>query len=345
MSTARPVTIRDVARRAGVSLSTVSQVLNGRVGYASAETRERVLAAARELSYRPNALARGLVTSRTGTLGIVITEITRNFFTLVVGNIEQIASAQGYSVLLACADGVQAEQTALETFIDKRVDGIICMSSTVEASADHILQVTRLGVPLVVINRHLNTAELNQISWNDVEIGRLATEHLIGLGHRRIAHLSGVLQPPARYSAVDRIAGFRSAMAAADLPVDESLIVDGGFDYHVAFAACGALFDRDDPPTAVFAASDPMANAIVNALHRRHIRVPEDVSVVGANDDEYAIHVEPPLTTVQVPVREAGKRAAALILQAINAVTPLPPVREILTSALVVRGSTAPPPK
>jgi LacI family transcriptional regulator len=196
MSTGRPVTIRDVARRAGVSLSTVSQVLNGRVGYASAETRERVLAAARELSYRPNALARGLVTSRTGTLGIVITEITRSFFTQVVGNIEQIASAQGYSVLLACADGVQAEQTALETFIDKRVDGIICMSSTVEKSAEHILQVTRLGVPLVVINRHLNTAELNQIAWDDVEIGRRATEHLIGLGHRRIAHLSGVLRPP-----------------------------------------------------------------------------------------------------------------------------------------------------
>jgi LacI family transcriptional regulator len=140
------------------------------------------------------------------------------------------------------------------------------------------------------------------------------------------------------------VAGYRSALAAAGIPADDSLIVDGGYDYHVAFAACGTLFDRDDPPTAVFSASDVMGIAIVNALHRRHLRVPEDVSVIGANDDDYAVHVEPPLTTVRVPVREAGNRAAEVILEAINAVTPPPPVREILSSELIVRASTAPPP-
>jgi LacI family transcriptional regulator len=344
MSVVRPITIRDVARRAGVSLSTVSQVLNGRLGYASAETRERVLAAARELRYRPNALARGLVTSRTGTLGIVITDITRAFFTQVVGSIEQVASAQGYSVLLACADGIQPEQTALETFIDKRVDGIICMSSTVDTRADHVLQVMRLGVPLVVINRPLQTQELNQIAWDDVEIGRRATEHLLGLGHRRIAHLSGPLRPPGRRSALDRLSGYRAALEAAGIPLDPSLIVDGEFDYHVAFAACGRLFDRDDPPTAVFAASDSMAIAIINALHRRHIQVPDDVSVVGANDDPYAVQVEPPLTTVRLPVAAAGRRAAELILAAIGGAAPPTPVREVLASELIVRASTAPPP-
>jgi len=348
MSVVRPVTIRDVARRAGVSLSTVSQVLNGREGYASAETRDRVLAAARELSYRPNALARGLVTSRTGTLGVVITDITRSFFTQVVGSIEQVASAQGYSVLLACADGVQPEQTALETFLDKRVDGIVCMSSSVEAGVDHILQVTRLGVPLVIINRPLQTTALHQIAWDDVEIGQRATEHLIGLGHRRIAHLSGLRYPPvpgapARRAAVDRVSGYRAAMKAAGLPIDDSLLVEGSFDYQTAFAACTRLFDRADPPTAVFAASDSMAVAIVNALHRRHVRVPEDVSVVGANDDLYALHVEPPLTTVRPPIAAAGRRAAELILAAINGNGPLEPAREVLASELIVRASTAPP--
>jgi DNA-binding LacI/PurR family transcriptional regulator len=345
MSVVRAVTIRDVARRAGVSLSTVSQVLNGRAGYASETTRDRVLEAARELGYRPNALARGLVTSRTGTLGVVITDITRGFFTQVVGSIEQVATRQGYSVLLACADGVQPEKTALETFLDKRVDGIVCMSSSVETSADHILQVTRLGVPLVVINRPLHTSELNQIAWDDVEIGRRATEHLIGLGHRRIAHLSGTLDPPSRRAAVDRVGGYKAALAAARLPIDRSLIVDGGFDYQVAFAACGRLFDREDPPTAVFAASDSMAVAIINALHRRHLRVPEDVSVVGANDDLFAVHVEPQLTTVRPPVVAAGRRAAELILGAIGSATPSEPVREVLASELIVRASTAPPPE
>lgn len=346
MNVVRPVTIRDVARRAGVSLSTVSQVLNGREGYASAGTRDRVLEAARELNYRPNALARGLVTSRTGTLGVIITDITRGFFTQVVGAIEQVATGQGYSVLLACADGVQPEQTALETFLDKRVDGIVCMSSSVEASADHILHVTRLGVPLVVINRPLLSTELNQIAWDDVEIGQRATEYLIGLGHRRIAHLSGLLPTPipgapARRAAVDRVAGYCAAMEAAGLPVDESLIVKGGFEYHTAFAACSQLFDRPDAPTAVFAASDSMAIAIVNALHRRHLRVPDDVSVVGANDDHFAVHVEPQLTTVRPPIAAAGRRAAELILAAINGSAPAEPTREVLPSELVVRGSTS----
>jgi LacI family transcriptional regulator, galactose operon repressor len=345
MSVVRAVTIRDVARQAGVSLSTVSQVLNGRPGYASATTRDRVLEVARELGYRPNALARGLVTSRTGTLGIVITDITRGFFTKVVGSIEQVASQQGYSVLLACADGIQPEQTALETFLDKRVDGIICMSSTMETSADHILQVARLGVPLVVINRPLHTTELNQIAWDDVEIGQRATEHLIGLGHRRIAHLNGMHHGTGRRSAVDRIVGYRAALTAAGIPIDESLIVEGGFDYHIAFAACGRLFDRPNPPTAVFAANDSMAIAIINALHRRHLRVPDDVSVVGANDDLHAVHVDPPLTTVRLPVTVAGRRAAELILAAIGAPSTAEPISEMVASELVVRGSTAPPPK
>jgi LacI family transcriptional regulator len=346
MNVVRPVTIRDVARRAGVSLSTVSQVLNGREGYASAETRDRVLAAARELNYRPNALARGLVTSRTGTLGVVITDITRGFFTQVVGAIEQVASAQGYSVLLACAAGVQPEQAALETFLDKRVDGIVCMSSSVEASVDHILRVTQLGVPLVIINRPLHTTALNQIAWDDVEVGQRATEHLIGLGHRRIAHLSG-MQPepipgaPARRAANDRVDGYRKAMEEAGLPIDESLVVPCAFEYQMAFAACAQLFDRPDPPTAVFAASDSMAIAIINALHRRHLRVPQDVSVVGANDDLCAIHVEPPLTTVRPPITAAGRRAAELILAAIDHRGPREPIREVLHSELVVRASTA----
>lgn len=349
MNIVRAVTIRDVARLAGVSLSTVSQVLNGRVGYASATTRDRVLAAAGELGYRPNALARGLVTSRTGTLGVVITDITRGFFTQVVGSIEQVASAQGYSVLLACAEGVQPEQAALETFLDKRVDGIICMSSTAQSSADHIIQVTRYGVPVVVINRSIRTPELNQIGWDDVESGHRATEYLISLGHRRIAHLSGrhehpTADAPDRRAAVDRATGYRSALLAAGLPVDESLIVHAEFDYHQSFAACGPLFDRDDPPTAVFAANDVMAIAIVNALHRRGLRVPEDVSVIGANDDLSAVHVDPPLTTVRLPVREAGRRAAEIIVASLGASAPDAPVSELLASELIVRASTAPPP-
>src|SRR6266496_3822330 len=307
MSVVRAVTIRDVARIAGVSLSTVSQVLNGRPGYASADTRDRVLAAARELNYWPNALARGLVTSRTGTLGLVITDITKTLFPKVVGGIEQVASQQGYSVLLTCARSVEIERAALDTLLDKRVDGIIFMSNTTEAESDHLLAPARHGVPIVAINRPLDTTELSQIGWDDIEVGRRATEHLIGLGHRRIAHLAGALSPPRRLSAVQRLAGFRAAMAEAGLPVDERLVLDAGFQHDGGFAAAERLLDLDDPPTAVFAASDSMAVGFINGLHRRRVRVPDAISVAGANDDSCAVYVEPPLTTILVPVAAAGR--------------------------------------
>jgi len=219
------------------------------------------------------------------------------------------------------------------------------MSSTVETSAEHILQVIRLGVPLVVINRPLDTSELHQIAWDDVEIGRRGTEHLIELGHRRIAHVSGPLLPPSRRSAADRLTGYQQALKAAGLPIDPSLTVDGAYDYQTAFAAGARLFDRPNPPTAVFASSDSMAVAVVNALHRRGLHVPDDVSVVGANDDQFALHVEPQLTTVRLPVKTAGRRAAELILAAIGASKTAEPVSEMLASEMVVRASTALPPK
>ena len=208
MSVGRTVTIRDVARMAGVSLSTVSQVLNGRSGYASADTRDRVLEVARELNYLPNALARGLVTSRTSTLGLIITSITRTLFPKVVDGIEQVTSQQGYSLLLACAEAVEEpEPVALETLVDKRVDGLIFMSNTIEADSEHILAIARQGVPVVAINRPLEMSELSRIVWDDVEVGWRSTSHLLSQGHRRIAHLAGPLTPPGRRSAENRLAG------------------------------------------------------------------------------------------------------------------------------------------
>jgi LacI family transcriptional regulator len=340
MSAVRPVTIRDVARIAGVSLSTVSQVLNGHHGYASADTRDRVLAAARELNYRPNALARGLVTSRTGTLGLVITDITRTLFPKVVAGIEQVASQHGYSVLLTCAGSADRERAALDTLLDKRADGIIFMSNTTEAESGHLLMVAQQGVPIVAINRPLDTTALSQIVWDDVEVGRRATEHLISLGHRRIGHVAGTLAAPRRLSAVNRLAGFRLAMAEAGLPVDERLVIEGDFQHDGGFEAARRLLDLDQPPTAVFAASDSMAVGFINGLHRHRVRVPDDVSVAGANDDSCAVYVEPPLTTVRVPVAAAGRRAAEIVLAAITTRPTPPPIRETLAVDLLVRRST-----
>jgi DNA-binding LacI/PurR family transcriptional regulator len=343
MSVVRAITIRDVAKKANVSLSTVSQVLNGRPGYASPATRDRVLAAARELGYRPNALARGLVTSRTGTLGVVITDITRAFFTQVVGSIEQVASAQGYSVLLACAAGVRAEQRALETFIDKRVDGIICMSSTASTSADHILQVTRLGIPLVMINRPLHTAELNQIAWDDVEIGQRAMEHLIGLGHRRIVVIDGrVPGKPDHGVWENRTQGLRAALQTAGLDLAPTDVVPAG-DCHPAEGAQAMteLLDRPGPrPTAVFCHTDELAFGASAVLRRRGIHCPTDISIAGFDDHPMAQYWG--LTTVSQHAFSQGMRAAHALVDALETEEPIRRATEDLPVELMVRETTGP---
>ena len=339
----RSVTIRDVARLAGVSLSTVSQVLNGRTGYASPETRKRVLAAARDLRYRPNAIARGLVTARTGTLGIVIPDIVRPLFPKVVAGVEQVTRQAGYSLLLTCADDAERECEALDVLGDRRVDGIIFMSHTDKMSSDHIRRAADAGTPLVVINRPIKDLTLHQVSWDNVEVGRVATQHLISLGHRRIAHLAGALRPPQWLSALDRLTGYREAMAAAALPVDDALVIDASYRHERAFKATNALMEHPTPPTAIFAASDSMAIAAMNALHHRQLRVPDDVSVIGAGDEINATLTEPPLTTVRLPVVEAGRLAADTILAVLGALRSGPPLHQILPSELVVRASTSSP--
>jgi LacI family transcriptional regulator len=332
----RPVTIRDVARRAGVALSTVSQVLNGRSGWASARTSERILAAARELGYRPNAIARGLVLARTGTLGVVITSIVHPYCHRLVEGIEQVVRDAGYSFILACAEDLDLERAAFETLVDKRVDGIIFMGNTTIAPADHVAAACARGVPVVVVNRPLGEVRVHHITWDDALVGRLATEHLIGLGHARIAHVGGRL---GQQSAVARLRGYRAAMARAGLGVDERLVLEASYSYERAFAATNRLLELPERPTAIFAASDSMAIAVINALARARVAVPDEVSVVGVNDDLHARLTEPPLTTVRLPIVEAGRKAARLILACIGA-DPPDPRHETLPPELVVRSST-----
>jgi LacI family transcriptional regulator len=341
VTTIRPVTIREVARRAGVSLSTVSQVLNGRPGHASPETSERVLAAARELNYRPNAIARGLILARTGTLGVVITSIVHPIFHRLVEGIDQVVREAGYSVILACAENSERERAAFEMLSDKRVDGIIFMGNTREAPLDHVAWVAAQGRPVVVINRPVGELEVHGIVWDDLTVGRMATQHLVELGHRRIAHVAGRLGRPRQSSALARLAGYRAVMAEAGLAVDERFVLEAGFSYERAFEATTRLLELPDRPTAIVAASDSMAIAVINALTRARVWVPDEVSVIGANDDLHARLTEPPLTTVRLPIAEAGRRAAEIVLQSIGD-RPRERCRETLAPELVARASTAP---
>jgi LacI family transcriptional regulator len=336
----RAVTIRDVALRAGVALSTVSQVLNGRSGWASAETSERILAAARALNYRPNAIARGLVLARTGTLGVVITSINHPYCHRLVEGIEQVVSDAGYSFILACAEDHERERTSLEMLSDKRVDGIIFMGNTSVAPSTHVASVAARGIPVVVVNRPITDLAVHHITWDDCLVGRMATQHLIDLGHRRIAHVGGALGQSSRLSALWRQQGYLATMERAGLRVDDGLVLEAGYSYEHAFAATNRLLALSERPTAIFAASDSMAIAVINALTRARVAVPEDVSVIGVNDDLHARLTEPPLTTIRLPIVEAGRKAARIILDCVGD-SPPKPCHETLPSSLVVRASTS----
>jgi LacI family transcriptional regulator len=339
--------IRDVARLAGVSPSTVSQVLRGHKGYASRETTKRILAAVKELGYRPDAIAQSLVTARTRTIGLIISSITGPLFPQVLAGIEQEATQQEYSVLLVSAKDIEQERAAVQIFRDKRVDAVIFMTtSREEPDLAFISQMAAEGYPIVVINRPLGDPAIHEIVWDDLAIGRVATEHLIGLGHSRIAHVAGTLGPTG-YSyraAFERLAGCRQALTNAGLTMDERLLIEAGHSCVRAFEATDHLLKLAEPPTAIFAVDDTVAVGVMNALQRAGYRVPQEISVVGAGGARDELQTEPPLTTVYMPIKEAGRRAARHVIAALDGHKPAVPRREVLAPELLVRGSTGVPP-
>ncbi len=339
-------TIRDVARLAGVAPATVSQVLSGRKGYASSETAQRILDAVERLDYRPNRVAQSLVTARSYTIGLVISSITRPHFSQVVAGIEEVVRELGYSVLLICARDVDAERAAVRTFRDKCVDGIVFMTTSQEQKDLAFISETAQSCLVVAINRPLNDPAVHEILWDDVAIGRMATEHLIALGHRRIAHLAGVLDPPEHgyRAAVERLTGYEEALSNAAVAVERQLVIRSGYSYEAGLDAVGHLLELGDLPTAVFAVDDIVAAAVMNGLQRAGYKVPQDMSVVGAGGAHDGFHTEPPLTTVYMPVFEAGQRAARYIIDALERGTPAVSPREVLSPTLLVRGSTCSPP-
>ena len=340
-------TIRDVARLAGVSPSTVSQVLRGHKGYASRETTERILAAVEELGYRPNAVAQSLVTARTRTIGLIISSIIGPLFPQVLSGIEQEARQQEYSVLLICARDIEQERDAVQIFRDKRVDAVIFMTTSREQpDLAFISQMASEGYPIVVINRALGDPAIHEIVWDDLAIGRIATEHLIGLGHSRIAHVAGTLGPTGYgyRAAVERLAGYREALANAELAMDERLLIEAGHSSARGFEATNHLLKLAEPPTAIFAVDDTVAVGVMNALQRAGYRVPQEISVVGAGGAYDELQTEPPLTTVYMPIEEAGRRAARHVIGAIDGHESAVPHREVLAPELRIHGSTGVPP-
>jgi LacI family transcriptional regulator, galactose operon repressor len=331
-----PTTMKRIAGELGVSITTVSKVLNNHADISQA-TRSRVLAKVEELGYQRNAVARSLTLRRTHTLGIVIPDLMHSFFVEIIAGIEPVASSRGYGLLL-CSSGEdpRKERAELEMLRGRQVDGIVLASSYAAANTDMLLRLTRHGTSLVMIDRDDYPAvKCHRVLTDDERVGVLATSHLIDLGRRAIAHLGG----PAVVHAKRREKGWRDALRARDIKPAAEWIVRGGFMEGDGYRAMRRLLTLRPRIDAVFAANDPAAIGAMKAIWDAGLRVPEDVAVVGAGDIAHGDLLRVPLTTVGWSRKDEGRHAAELLLNAVEADEGDEPRRIVIPPQLIVRES------
>ena len=338
----RPATIGDVATLARVSIATVSRVLNDRKP-ARPETRGRVLAAVAELDYRPSGPARALQGQATGMLGLIMTDISQPFYTELALVVESEARARGYTIMLAngAADN-DREAAYLELLAERRVDGILVASWGI--TARHVDWLRRAPVQVVLVSCEAPGVPLPAIVAASRDGARQGAEHLIGLGHRRLAEIVG---PSLSAAAGDRHAGVLEALDAAGIPAGDLAVAACGGDVATGEAAAAELLARDPRPTAIVCYNDLVALGAMRAVRAAGLRLPEDVSVVGFDDVALAALVHPPLTTVAQPgalmAAWAVERLVAQIAAArAGGALPVPELLRV-PCRLVVRGSTCAP--
>jgi LacI family transcriptional regulator len=349
MSRTRNVTIHDVARKADVSIATVSYVIN-HTGNVGAETRKRVFDAIQELNYSTNAFARSLRTNQSQTLGVVAEDITVFNTPKLIDGINEYAEQHGYHTVLSnlrlnsligrefsrITEYRDQIRENTEILLGRRIDGLIYIGQ-------HMRNVESVIDPVTNNIVYLYAYTFNEgdycVNFDDRDAGHCATSYLLELGHRRIGIIEGLRDSSATQ---DRLSGYQKALQEHGVTVDADLIVPGDWEYEAGRSGARALLDLQNPPTAVFALNDVMAVGVIDECHDRGLNVPKDLSVMGFDDREFASFYRPSVTTMQPPLREMGIHAAKICIS--RAVGPVPEVhRPHLVCSLIERDSTAPP--
>lgn len=331
-------TIREVADAAGVSIATVSRVLNGRPDVA-AGTRERVLQATRDLGFSTNRSARSLVGGRTSLVGISLPLVEVEYFARILAGAADELDDHDLQVVLATTQHLRVRATSLLARLTSGVtDGSLLILP--EESSEELHELAAAGYAFVVVDPLEPLAEdIPSVSATNALGGRAATEHLLALGHRRIGVITGV---PDWLASVERLNGYRAALASAGVLPDPALIVESDWVIEGGEAAAAALLDLPDPPTAVFAFNDNMAIGAVRAAQARGLHVPDDLSVVGFDDSEQAATTTPALTSVRQPLADMGRMGVSLLLRLLDN-RRAEAIRIELQTRLIVRDSTSAP--
>lgn len=329
-----PGTIRDVAALARVSVATVSRVVNRNSHRVSPATRRRVLSAVRTLDYRANLIAQGLKQRRTRTVALIVPDISNPFFPAIARGIEDRAQQRGYAVLFCNTyENLTRERAYLELLRKRMVDGLIF--ATVGSNTRHLRTLHQDHLPVVLVARDVAGVPIDAVLVDNFRGEFQAASHLIGLGHRRIAHIAG---PASLHVAAERRRGYLAALEASAISVDDRLVVEGDFSAEGGRKAVQKLLDRDARFTGVVAANDLMAIGAMEALKHAGRRVPEDVAVVGFDDITFASLVSPALTTVAQPKYKMGQLAMDRLLVLMES-TDGGPKHMVLSPELVVRDS------
>ncbi len=304
----KKVNIQDIAQKANVSISTVSRVLNDGASVSEAK-RSAVLQAVAELNYQPNMAAQALAGGQTKTVGVITQDISNPFYDAILRGVRQGLDENGYSPIFA--DGhwqAPVELKSLQMLLDRSVDGFIVLGG---CSPEEVLWQFNRQAPLIIIGRNLPSLANQCLPLDDFKGAYKATQYLIELGHQRIAHITGILS---HQDAVERRKGYEQALVDAGLEPDPELIIEGNFLEQSGVLATEILFTRSRTFSAIFAANDQMAYGVLLALYRRGIRVPDDISIIGFDDQRTTAYTTPPLTTIRQPAIEIGETAAQAIL-------------------------------
>ncbi len=331
-----PTTIRDVAKRAGVAPITVSRVINDS-DYVSQETRKRVEAAVEELGYVPNMLGLSLRFKQTMTLALVLSDITNPFWTTVARGVEDVAQANGYSIILCNTDESEAKQEQyLQMLLRRRIDGFLLVPAS-SSDPKPVQLIQKQGIPVVLLDRRIADVQADIVRADSADGAYQLTQHLLSLGHRRIAMLTG---PQIVSTAVDRANGYRRALTDAGLPDSAIRIQWGEFTQESGHLMAIQALAASPPPTALFAANNFIAIGVLQALREKGLHVPDDIALVTVDDTPQTFLIDPFLTVVTQPAREMGQQAAQLLLDRLNDAIDAEYQHIVLPTEMFIRASS-----
>ncbi|TIX90628.1 LacI family DNA-binding transcriptional regulator [Rhizobium sp. P44RR-XXIV] len=348
LTSKRSVTVADVAKAANVSKATAARVLGG-YGVVSDKVRAQVLAAAAALEYRPNELARSMTTGKSGIIGVVVGDIENAFFSLAVRGISDVARMAGFNVIIAnSGEELQAEKSAVDLLIGKRVDGLIVTPARCDRM-EHLQDIRRVGVPLVLFDRNIPELGVDAVTGDDFKAAIIATRYLLDMGHRRIAYVSA-MDAESEFlsdshsisnSAVrERVEGVLKELADAGVEKAPHYVRLGATDQSRTDDIIRSLLQDAAPPTALIASDSLVGHRVFKILQALELSIPQDISMISFLDADWTTVTTPPITVIDQPVYEMGKKAAERLILRLNGAD-LPVERIAIQTALIKRGSVA----